>query len=108
MNARRVIVCADCGQARGHNARGLCKTCYARHRRRDDLDRFSLVGTRKDCNPWRPVQARSRGLVEDYEFLLAAGVTDREALAARLGISGRHLDRVASAHRALASTEVAR
>lgn len=68
-----MIVCADCGRVREHEARRRCRACYHRHRRRE------LAAAHV------PVIAQRVG---DYAWLCAQGET-RDAACARLGISRR-------------------
>lgn len=42
---RRIVVCADCGQTRRNQARGLCIACYRRHQYHGTIERFSTILT---------------------------------------------------------------
>lgn len=70
----KTIECVDCGQERGEKTRGLCKTCYARNRKRGTLHKHPRVAGRKTLT-----------VVADVEHL--AGSDSRENIAKRLGYS---------------------
>lgn len=82
--------CPECG-VRPIRARGVCSTCYVRHRK---------AGTRDQLAP------SSRGLdnayvVSEWEWLASFGVS-REHAAAQLGITPKALERAIARHKALA------
>lgn len=75
------MTCADCaGALRGSGSRGLCPTCYFRHRRRGTLIDFPR-GTRP-----------RRDLIDDYNLLRSEGYTRRQ-IADRLGMKDKSLYR---------------
>lgn len=51
-----LVTCTECGQIRGHAARGLCTTCYQNWRRHT---RPTII-TCTDCGEQKPLQARNR------------------------------------------------
>lgn len=71
------MICVDCGSD-NHNARRLCKTCYARHWHVGDLDRF----------PSARVIGPAGGRIEDFAELRSLGRSVVEA-ADRVGVSER-------------------
>lgn len=68
----KTIECVGCGQERGEKTRGLCKTCYARNRKRRTLRKYPRVAGRKTV-----------AIVADVEHLV--GSDSRENIAKRLG-----------------------
>lgn len=55
MPGNRIIVCADCGQERKHEAHDLCRTCYKRWRRKQGMGRIVICA---DCGRERIHEAR--------------------------------------------------
>ena len=73
------IVCAQCGEHRPHQARGLCSTCYEAARKAGTLDQYAPT----------PPQIRSSEEAAEHDPALAAFLRER-----RLRISRR--DRLAT------------
>lgn len=63
----RLIVCAECGEHRPHQARGLCSTCYEIARRAGDLEQHALT----------PPQSRSDEEAAERDPGLAAFLRER-------------------------------
>lgn len=53
---KTTVTCADCGEHRPHNGRGLCGPCYVRNQRAGTLDRFPPLSrpTSKSVLPLAP------------------------------------------------------
>lgn len=63
---RRLIVCAECGESRPHQARGLCSACYEAARKAGNLEQYAL-------NP----QIRSAEEAAAHDPALAAFLRER-------------------------------
>lgn len=84
------IACAVCGQTRDHQARGLCKPCYGKHRKRGDLERFprsptpterwiALIDTSDPdaCWPWPGPKPKKNGYGSGGDGLAHRAVYER-------------------------------
>ncbi|MFC6081050.1 WhiB family transcriptional regulator [Sphaerisporangium aureirubrum] len=93
-----IVTCVCCGEEGPHGARNLRKTCYDHHKAKFALHKFPP--SRQPAEPWAPSSQSALSKVQDYDRLVADGVTDPEILASRIGCSVRHVTRLASASKA--------
>lgn len=85
--SRPIVTCLDCDRDRRHHSRGLCDSCWQRHRRHDTLELY-------------PRRSRSRDeVIDDWRFLAAEGFSRADA-AERMGMTRDALDKAIARHSA--------
>jgi len=108
-SGNRVITCRCCERPGSNHGRGWIPACYARWVRAGrPASGPPPAQPRRLAAPWIPKRVRGVGTLADFQFLRSCGVADLAVLAARLGVTVRHVERLARADRVLRRSLVAK